>query len=74
MSNFSYERTITHQFSAKGELQADGDTVIVTDKDDIYKISVKEYLSKFIGKNISISVKLQAKNNLSDENTNSEAN
>lgn len=67
MANFCYKRTTEDKVVIKGELSSDGTKVIVTEKEDTKEILIKNYLDKFVGEYVEITVKTKSEDDLLED-------
>ena len=67
MANFPYKRTLTDKVTIKGVLSEDGKIVTVTEKDGEKEVTVQDYIDKFKGDYIEITLQTKSENDLTDE-------
>ena len=67
MANFAYKRTLTDKVTIKGTLSDDGRIVTVTEKDGEKEITVQDYIDKFKGDYIEITLQTKSENDLINE-------
>ena len=67
MANFTYKRTLTDKVTIKGILSEDGKIVTVTEKDGEKEVTVQDYIDKFTGNYIEITLQTKSENDLADE-------
>lgn len=67
MANFSYKQTLTEKVTIKGVLSEDGKLITVTEKDGEKEVVVQDYLDKFKGDYIEVTLQTKSENDLSDE-------
>ena len=64
--NFSYKRTTEDKVVIKGVLSDDATMVVVTEKDEEKKVIIQDYLNKFAGDYIEITLKNKSEDDLLD--------
>ena len=64
MANFTYKRTLTDKVAIKGMLSEDGKIVTVTEKDGEKEVTVQDYIDKFTGNYIEITLQTKSENDL----------
>lgn len=67
MANFTYKRTLTDKVTIKGMLSEDGKIVTVTEKDYEKKVTVQDYIDKFKGDYIEITLQTKSENDLTED-------
>ena len=67
LANFTYKRTLTDKVTIKGMLSEDGKIVTVTEKDGEKEVTVQDYIDKFKGDYIEITLQTKSENDLTDE-------
>ena len=67
MANFTYNRTLTDKVTIKGMLSEDGKIVTVTEKDYEKKVTVQDYIDKFKGDYIEITLQTKSENDLTED-------
>ena len=65
--NFTYKRTLTDKVTIKGILSDDGTTINVTEKDGEKEVTVQDYVDKFKGNYIEITLQTKSENDLSED-------
>ena len=67
MANITYNRTLTDKVTIKGMLPEDGKIVTVTEKDGEKEVTVQDYVDKFKGNYIEITLQTKSENDLSED-------
>lgn len=67
MANFTYKRTLTDKVTIKGMLSEDGKVVTVTEKDCEKEVTVQDYIDKFKGDYIEITLQTKSENDLTED-------
>ena len=67
MANFTYKRTLTDKVTIKGMLSEDGKIVTVTEKDYEKKVTGQDYIDKFKGDYIEITLQTKSENDLTED-------
>lgn len=67
MANFAYKRTLTDKVTIKGMLSEDGKNVTVTEKDGEKEVTVQDYIDKFKGDYIEITLQTKSENDLAED-------
>ena len=67
LANFTYKRTLTDKVTIKGMLSKDGKIVTVTEKDGEKEVTVQDYIDKFTGNYIEITLQTKSENDLSED-------
>ena len=67
LANFTYKRTLTDKVTIKGMLSEDGKIVTVTEKDGEKEVTVQDYIDKFTGNYIEITLQTKSENDLSED-------
>ena len=67
MANFTYKRTLTDKVTIKGMLSEDGKSVTVTEKDYEKEVTVQDYIDKFKGDYIEITLQTKSENDLTED-------
>jgi len=66
MANFTYKETKTEKVVIKGMLSDDGKTITVTEKNDDRDVSIQEYIDKFAGGYVEMTLGTKSENDLLD--------
>ena len=67
MANFTYKRTLTDKVTIKGMLSEDGKIVTVTEKDYEKEVTVQDYIDKFKGDYIEITLQTKSENDMTED-------
>ena len=67
MANFTYKRTLTDKVTIKRMLSEDRKIVTVTDKDGEKEVTVQDYIDKFKGDYIEITLQTKSENDLTED-------
>ena len=65
--NFTYKRTLTDKVTIKGILSDDGTTINVTEKDGEKEIKVQDYIDKFRGDYLEVTLQTKSENDLTED-------
>lgn len=67
MANFTYKETKTEKVVIKGMLSDDGKTITVTEKNGDRDVSIQEYINKFSGGYVEMTLGTKSENDLLDD-------
>lgn len=67
MANFTYKKTLTEKVTIKGMLSDDGKVITVTEKDGDKEVTVQDYLDKFKGDYIEVTLQTKSEDDLSED-------
>lgn len=67
MANLTHKKTVTEKVVIKGILSDDGKTITVMEKDVEKDVTVQDYVNKFVGEYIEVTLQTKSEDDLSDE-------
>lgn len=67
MKNLSYKKTLTEKIQIKGVLSEDGTKVTVSEKEEVFDITLQDFMSRFLGDYVEITLTNKQEEDLSDE-------
>lgn len=67
LANFTYKKTLTEKVTIKGMLSDDGKTITVTEKNNEKEVTVQDYLDKFKGDYIEVTLQTKSEDDLSED-------
>lgn len=67
MANLTYKKTVTEKVVIKGMLSDDGKIITVLDKDTEKNVTIQDYIDKFVGEYIEVTLQTKSEDDLSDE-------
>lgn len=67
MANLTHKKTVTEKVVIKGILSDDGKTITVMEKDVEKDVTIQDYVNKFVGEYIEVTLQTKSEDDLSDE-------
>ena len=67
MANLTHKKTVTEKVVIKGILSDDGKTITVMEKDAEKDVTIQDYIDKFVGEYIEVTLQTKSEDDLSDE-------
>lgn len=67
MANLTHKKTVTEKVVIKGILSDDGKTITVMEKDVEKDVTIQDYVNKFVGEYIEVTLQIKSEDDLSDE-------
>lgn len=67
MANLTHKKTVTEKVVIKGILSDDGKTITVIEKDVEKDVTIQDYVNKFVGEYIEVTLQTKSEDDLSDE-------
>ena len=67
MKNLSYKKTLTEKIQIKGVLSDDAAMITVSDKEVEFEVALQDFLNRFAGEYVEITLSSKEEQDLSDE-------
>lgn len=67
MKNLSYKKTLTEKIQIKGVLSDDATMITVSDKEEEFEVALQDFLNRFVGEYVEITLSSKEEQDLSDE-------
>lgn len=67
MANLTHKKTVTEKVVIKGILSDNGKTITVMEKDTEKDVIIQDYIDKFVGEYIEVTLQTKSEDDLSDE-------
>lgn len=67
MKNLSYKKTLTEKIQIKGVLSDDATMITVSDKEEEFEVALQDFLNRFAGEYVEITLSSKEEQDLSDE-------